>query len=441
MAKDIKMPQLSDTMDSGKILTWLKKEGDQITRGDILAEVETDKANLEIESFDTGTLLKIAIPAGSVAKVGEIIAVLGDAGETVGASAPDSTSQIAPQSETSGTENTASASAPDPTSQVAVKTENVAEANIETPVSSVPATNTENTNSDRLKASPLAKKIAQENKIDLTNINGTGPNGRIVKKDLETIKTSAPVSLASIPNVSETKLPPVPAKAFTGGTRTDLTKMRATIAKRMQESMQVSPHFYMTNVINMGEAKKLREGLKVKEKFKGLSLNHFIIKATAYALSKEPGVNAAMHGEQLYQPAQINIGIITAIDGGLLIPVLKEVDQMKLIDVAFETRAAISRARAGRPTSADLSGGTFSISNMGMYDVENFTAIINPGQGGILAVSGMKEKAIVVDGEIKIGLEMKVTLSVDHRIIDGVTAAQFLAHLKEALEFPALLLV
>ncbi len=415
MAKEIKMPQLSDTMDSGKILAWLKKEGDQITRGDILAEVETDKANLEIESFETGTLLKISIPAGAVAKVGEAIAILGEAGEVVATSTPVAVSTPAAE-------------------VIAEKTPEVQAPTVATPT-------LEASGSDRLIASPLAKKIAKENNIDLTNINGTGPNGRIVKKDLEGGTPAPQVTSASVVNVNETKLPPVPAKASTGGKYSDLTKMRATIAKRMQESMQVSPHFYMTTVINMGEAKKLREGLKVKENFKGLSLNHFLIKATAYALSKEPGVNAAMHGDQLYQPAQINIGIITAIDGGLLIPVLKEVDQMKLIDVAFETRAAISRARAGRPTSADLSGGTFSISNMGMYDVENFTAIINPGQGGILAVSGMKEKPIVIDGEIKIGLEMKVTLSVDHRIIDGVTAAQFLAHLKEALEFPALLLV
>ena len=217
--------------------------------------------------------------------------------------------------------------------------------------------------------------------------------------------------------------------------------MRTTIARRMQESMQQSPHFYMTTIVNMGEAKKLREGLKVKEEFKGLSLNHFIIKATGNALAKAPEVNAAMRGEELFQPDQINIGVITAVDNGLLIPVIREVNKAGLMDVAIETRAAISRARAGKPSPTDLSGGTFSISNMGMFDVENFTAIINPGQGGILAVSSMKEKAVVENGKLTVGLEMKVTLSVDHRIVDGLAAATFLKHFKEQLELPALLLV
>jgi pyruvate dehydrogenase E2 component (dihydrolipoamide acetyltransferase) len=208
----------------------------------------------------------------------------------------------------------------------------------------------------------------------------------------------------------------------------------------MQESVNTSPHFYVTASINMTEALKLREVLKEKAEYKGISVNHLVIKAAAYGLKAEPRVNAAVKDGQIYQPGQINIGIITAIADGLLIPVLKETDKMSLKDVVFEARAAIERARAGRPSSSDLSGGTFSISNMGMFDVENFTAIINPGQGGILAVSAVKEEPVVVKGQIVVGSVMKVTVSVDHRIIDGVMASTFLKHFKEALEVPALLM-
>jgi pyruvate dehydrogenase E2 component (dihydrolipoamide acetyltransferase) len=216
--------------------------------------------------------------------------------------------------------------------------------------------------------------------------------------------------------------------------------MRETIARRMVESVTTSPHFYVTASINMTEALRLREVLKEKPEFKGISVNHLVIKAAAYGLKHEPRVNAAVKDGQIYQPGQINIGIITAIADGLMIPVLKDTDQMSLKDVVFEARAAIERARAGRPSSSDLSGGTFSISNMGMFDVENFTAIINPGQGGILAVSAVKQEPVVVNGNIVVGSVMKVTVSVDHRIIDGVMASTFLKFFKEALEVPALLM-
>jgi pyruvate dehydrogenase E2 component (dihydrolipoamide acetyltransferase) len=216
--------------------------------------------------------------------------------------------------------------------------------------------------------------------------------------------------------------------------------MRETIARRMQESVTTAPHFYVTTSVDMGEAMRLREVLKERAEYKGISMNHLVIKAVAYGLKHEPRVNAAMKNGQLYQPAQINVGIITAIPDGLLIPVLKEVDALSLKDVVFEARAAIDRARAGRPSSTDLSGGTFSISNMGMFDVESFTAIINPGQGGILAVSAVKEQPVVKNGQIVIGSVMKATVSVDHRIIDGVMASTFLKHFKDALEMPALLM-
>ena len=420
------MPQLSDTMSSGKILSWRKSEGDQVKRGDILAEVETDKANLEIESFFNGVLLKVMVPSGTDAKVGEVIAMLGAVGESVST----------------------------PSKPVAaVKT---VIATIQPPAAELPPARTTTsvisntlelvTDEPRIKASPLAKRVAEDLQINLSSIQGSGPNGRIVRRDVEAAAgngSTAPVLETFTAPQSYSRAPAnqVPANsAATAGTLTPLSRMRETIARRMQESVTTAPHFYCTTSVNMGEALRLREALKERAEYKGISVNHLIIKAVAYGLKHEPNVNAAMKNEQLYQPAQINIGIITAIDDGLIIPVLKEADTMSLRDVVFEAKAAIERARAGRPSSNDLSGGTFSISNMGMFDVENFTAIINPGQGGILAVSSVKEQPVVQKGQIVIGAVMKATVSVDHRIIDGVMASRFLKHFKEALEMPALLM-
>lgn len=434
MATDIKMPQLSDTMSSGKILTWRKNEGDTVSRGDILAEVETDKANLEIESFFNGVLLKIQTPAGSTAKVGEIIAVIGQPGESVGTSSgaaatPTPASTPTPVA-TKPAVIPAAAPAQQPTAAVAAASLSVV------------------SGSQRVKASPLAKRVAEQLQVNLSSVQGSGPNGRIVRRDVEAAAggstapemISAPSCASAALQAAPVAAPLVASSEAAQGTLTPFSRMRETIARRMQESVNTSPHFYVTTTINMTEALKLREILKEKPEYKGISVNHLVIKAAAYGLKAEPRVNAAVKDGQIYQPGQINIGIITAIADGLLIPVLKETDKMSLKDVVFEARAAIERARAGRPSPSDLSGGTFSISNMGMFDVENFTAIINPGQGGILAVSAVKEEPVVVKGQIVVGSVMKVTVSVDHRIIDGVMASTFLKHFKEALEVPALLM-
>jgi pyruvate dehydrogenase E2 component (dihydrolipoamide acetyltransferase) len=424
MATDVKMPQLSDTMSAGKILTWKKKEGDQVSRGDILAEVETDKANLEIESFFNGTLLKIMVPASSTAKVGEVIAIIGAAGESVAAGSA-TTPAASPTPTPAAPAPKAAAPAPQP----------AAIPQPATPLSVV-------SGAERIKASPLAKRVAEQLQVNLSSVQGSGPHGRIIRRDVE----AAAGGGSTAPSYHPTPTPP-PAQQFTAvdagqgaGSYTPLSKMRETIARRMQESVTTSPHFYVTTSVDMGEAIRLREVLKERPDYKGISMNHLVIKAVAYGLKHEPRVNAAMKNGQLYQPAQINVGIITAIPDGLLIPVLKEVDTMTLKDVVFEARAAIDRARAGRPSSTDLSGGTFSVSNMGMFDVENFTAIINPGQGGIIAVSATKEQPIVKNSQIVVGSIMKATVSVDHRIIDGVMASTFLKHFKDALEIPALLM-
>lgn len=441
MATEIKMPQLSDTMSSGKILSWKKKEGETIARGDILAEVETDKANLEIESFGQGVLLKISVPAGSTAKVGEIIAFIGQAGEKVEVPSPS-------QNGTAGTKLTPVTSAP-----IQVQTQRQESPSTFSPGLISPALVSSSADaSGRIKASPLARKIARDRNIDLTLIAGTGPAGRIIRRDIEAATAEASASSATpiMPVVSSSAAPsyspaaqnrPAVSAPTTGGRLIPLTKMRETIARRMQESVTQQPHFYVTTTINMMEAKKLREALKESGGFDGISYNHLIIKAAAYGLSKEPRVNRAIKEGMIFEPESINIGIITAIDDGLIIPVLHSADKLALKDLVFEARATVERARAGRPSAQDLSGGTFSISNMGMFDVDSFTAIINPGQGGVLAVSAIKEEPIVYQGSVIPGLTMKATISVDHRVIDGVMAGNFLKHFKQALEVPALLLL
>jgi pyruvate dehydrogenase E2 component (dihydrolipoamide acetyltransferase) len=426
MAVEIKMPQLSDTMSAGKILAWKKKEGERVERGDILAEVETDKANLEIECFHPGTLLKVVAPTGTNAKVGEVIAIIGQAGEQVsaptGAAQTQPAAQAAPVAPAPAAPSPALAAPPRPVSPTAP-----AQGAFVSP--------------DRIKASPLARKVAQQRNIDLATIQGSGPNGRIVRDDVERAGSAA---LAAQPEALRPQLhavtPPARATTESGGQRRPFSKMRETIARRMQESVVEAPHFYTTTSISMTQALRLREVLKERSEFKGISVNHLVVKAAGYALAKEPRVNCAVKDNEVYIPNQINIGIITAIEDGLLIPVVREVDTLALKDLVFEARAAVERAKAGRPSSTDLTGGTFSISNMGMFDVDSFTAIINPGQGAILAVGSVREEPVVRDGQVVIDQRMKVTLSVDHRIIDGVMAGTFLKHFKEALEIPALLM-
>jgi pyruvate dehydrogenase E2 component (dihydrolipoamide acetyltransferase) len=418
-------------MDSGKILVWHKKEGDSVKRGDILAEVETDKANLEIEAFQAGTLLKIATPAGATAAVGQVIAYIGEAGSVIpgGGDTPSRK-----------TSNDAIIQGP-----TAIPSSTPAFVTSTKPI--IDVTPVYGEKRERVKASPLARKLAEGAGVDISNIVGSGPGGRVVKRDIETATSRAPVAAVSVAKATHsetsTEAAPVPARipeAQSGaGTFTPLSKMRSTIARRMQETVQQSPHFYVRSSICMDQLVNLREGLKNRAGYEKVSLNHFVIKAAAYALSIEPAVNCALIDGMLFQPAGIHIGIVTAVKEGLLIPVIRNTNTLSLKDLAFEVRAAVDRARAGRPSSTDLTGGTFSISNMGMFDVDDFTALINPGQGAILAISSVKQVPVVRDGRIEVAHMMNVTISVDHRIIDGVMAGNFLKALKDALENPTLL--
>ena len=416
MAIEVTMPQLSDTMSEGKILSWLVKEGDTVQRGDALAEVATDKADLEIESFNAGTLLKIHAPAGTTVSVGSIIAHIGEAGENVpeigsGAGKAEN-QQPAPMSEPAASPAPAATTTPQP--------QHIA-----------PSANSDG---GRIKISPLAKNLALSHGVDVASIQGSGDGGRIVKRDIESAMNQAPTQPAAAPRAV------APATAQVQGSSAPLSSMRQTIANRMVQSVNEIPHFFMTTKILMDECIKVRASLKALPQYEGITFNHLIVKAAALALRAHPRINAAYRDGSLLQPGNINVGIVTALDDGLMIPVVKNADQLQLADVVYEARGLVQRARAGRPKSDDLTGGTFSISNVGNLAVESFTAIINPGQGAILAVGAIEEEAVVVEGELLISSVMRITLSVDHRIIDGVVGAQFLTELKRLLEDPILLL-
>lgn len=409
MAIEITMPQLSDTMSDGTILAWLKKEGESVGRGDALAEVSTDKADLEIESFHQGTLLKIFKPEGTKVNVGEVIAVIGEPGEKL---------QASPQKS-----NPVPKADPVPAAEPS---------KIETQKSNpVPNANAEDS---RVKISPLAKNLAKSKGLDYSALQGSGDGGRIVKKDVEQ-------SLVGASSAAVVQARPSTQPQSTGLVlREPLSSMRQAIAARMQESTSTIPHFYVTVKIQVDELKKFRETLKPLVQYEGITFNHIIIKAVGLALRKHLRINSRYENAHLVQPQDVNVGIVTALPDGLLIPVIKQADVLPLSEIVSEARGLVQRARAGRPKSDDLTSGTFSISNMGPFGIDNFTAIINPSQGAILAVSSIVEEPVIKGTSISIGSVMNCTLSVDHRIIDGLMAGEFLKDLKEILENPVLLL-
>ncbi len=445
MAIDIKMPQLSDTMDKGTILTWLVKEGETVSRGDALAEVATDKADLEIESFYEGTLLKIHSPEGSTVQVGDIIAIIGEQGEQVADSAPAKT---APVKETEPV--------------VETKVLPPQEFKIEEPQVQPVATASQVTPSslnglERIKISPLAKNIAASHGLDFSTVTGTGEGGRIVKKDIlnaigqaseqtqpsgpaQNIATT-PVVTPSSPQQSSSSQLTSSQGAFSQETKSiPMSKMRSAIATQMVKSVTEMPHFYVTSRIEVDEMIRVRASLKPLPQYEGITYTHMLIKACGLALRKVPRINACFKDGSLVEQGEVNVGIITALPDGLLIPVLKDADSSSLAEIVSDSKALVQRARSARPKPNDLVGGTFAISNMGRYDVESFTAIINPNHGAILAVSGIQQEPVVKGASVVPGNVMRLTLSCDHRIIDGLVAGEFLTELKKLIEDPILLL-
>jgi pyruvate dehydrogenase E2 component (dihydrolipoamide acetyltransferase) len=425
MAEIIKMPRMSDTMEEGNIVAWHKKEGDKVTPGDLLAEIETDKATMDFESLWEGTLLHIAVKDGVVPVEG-LIAVIGKPGE-------DWQSQIGAGEKTASNGQVKS---PEPASAPAA-----AAASASAPVATAPAPTG---GEGRVKASPLAKSIAKESGIDISAVQGSGDGGRVVRRDVEAALENKGAAPAAAPASSAALAATMPAFNIAGGEAFEekaVSQMRKAIARRLSESKFSSPHFYLTMEINMDKAVEVRPKLNELAAPVKLSFNDMVIKAVATALRKHPAVNSSWLGDKIRYNQHISIGVAVAVEDGLMVPVVKHADMKSLSMINQEVKVMAEKARNKKLQPDEMSGNTFTISNLGMFGIEQFTGIINPPDACILAVGAIIQKPIVKDGQIVVGNMMKVTLSCDHRVVDGATGSEFLLTLKGILEEPLRLLV
>lgn len=489
MAKEVVMPRLSDTMSEGTVSKWRKQVGDEVKKGEIIAEIETDKATQDLESYDSGVLTQIVVNEGETVPLGATIALIGAPGDAP-AAAGDGGTPAPPAAATPAAEAPVSAqsapTAPPPAAAAsatlpvpAAPPAAVPPANAQAPAAPVvpaapvngplPATQAATPaapagavqeDGERIKASPVARRMAQEHDINLSTVTGTGPEGRIVKDDIENylrqpaaapVAPVAPAAPAAPETTAAPATPVAPAVEATapeaaptreGVEYFELNRMQRTIARRMVESRQQAPYFYATTEIDMGETGRFRKSLN--EALAGetsVSFNDLVVKACALALRKYPVVNAGWADGRLAMNRDVNIGFAAAVPaeqgpGGLVVPVIRNVDQKSLRQIAIEAKQLIEKARNNRLSETDLSAATFSVSNLGMFEIDQFTAIINPPQSAILAVGSITKKPVVKDDQIVIGERMRVTLSVDHRVFYGLTAAQFLQEVKRVLEHP-----
>jgi len=431
MAIVINMPRLSDTMTEGVVAKWHKQIGDTVNEGDLLAEIETDKATMEFEAFpgQEGKLLYIGTGEGETAPVDTVLAILGEEGEDIealkaGGAAP--AAEAAPAKE----EVSAPAAAPAPEPAPAA-----APAPVPTPAPTAAPVPVATDGS--LKASPLARKLAAEKGVDLSMLKGSGDHGRIVKRDVDSFNPA--IHTSPQPGVSATAAPAAPA-GVENYTDYPVSQMRKVIAKRLSESKFTAPHFYITMDIDMDNAIAARKAMNASGDVK-ISFNDLVVKATALALKKHPAVNSSWMGDFIRVNDHVHIGVAVAIEDGLLVPVLRHADQMALSHISVSVKDLAGKAKDKKLQPADWEGNTFTISNLGMFGVEEFTAIVNPPDAGILAVGGIKQVPVVKDGQVVPGNVMKVTLSLDHRVADGASGAAFLQSLKAYLENPVTMLV
>ena len=431
MAIVINMPRLSDTMTEGVVAKWHKKIGDTVNEGDLLAEIETDKATMEFEAFpgQEGKLLYIGTGEGETAPVDTVLAILGDEGEDI---------ESLKAAEAAPAEAPAEEVAPEP-----VEAPEPAEAPAPAPApvatsAAAPAPAAPVTTDSGVKASPLARKLAADRGIDLNMVQGSGDHGRIVKRDVDSFNpafhTSAqPGAAAAAP------APSAPA-GVENYTDYPVSQMRKVIAKRLSESKFTAPHFYVTMDIDMDNAIAARKAMNASGEVK-ISFNDLVVKATALALKKHPAVNSSWMEDFIRINDHVHIGVAVAIEDGLLVPVLRHADQMALSHISTSVKDLAGKAKDKKLQPSDWEGNTFTISNLGMFGVEEFTAIVNPPDAGILAVGGIKQVPVVKDGQVVPGNVMKVTLSLDHRVADGASGAAFLQSLKAYLENPVTMLV
>ncbi len=404
MAVAVKLPKMSDTMEEGVIVSWQVKVGDELKPGDILAEVETDKATMDLENFEKGTVLHLHAKAGDTIPVDGLIAVMGAKGEDF-----QSLLKVAPKAEVNE----------EVEEEVVIETKEIAEVK---PAANPPLVVSSN-GSGRVKASPLAKMMAKEKGINLGQLSGSGEGGRVVRRDVENYQPAA--SNLAFGQESFTEVP--------------VSQMRKTIAKRLGQSKFTAPHFYLTMEIRMDKAIEARADINGYTDVK-ISMNDLIVKAAAVALTRHPKVNSSWLEDRIRINNHIHVGVAMAVEDGLLVPVVKHANQKSLSQISSEVKDFSKKAKEKKLQPADWEGNTFTISNLGMFGIEEFTAIINPPDACIMAVGAAKETVVVENGEMKVGSVMKVTLSCDHRVVDGVLGSQFLNTFKELLENPVKLL-
>ncbi len=421
MAEVIYMPKLSDTMTEGVVASWLKNVGDAVKSGELLAEIETDKATMEFESFYDGVLLHIGVETGKAAPVNALLAIIGQAGEDI-----SSILNAAPSAEPAKTEEVK------PAPVVETPAPKATPAPAAVPVSAPKTTPKPAVNNDRVYASPLAKKLAEEKGIDLQYVAGSGENGRIVKRDVDHYMPHPNGVSASAGN----------SGGLTTETYTDepISQMRKTIARRLAESKFTAPHFYLTLDIDMDNAMAFRTSVNATEGYK-ISFNDIVVKAVALSLRKHPTVNSSWMGDFIRRNQHVNIGVAVAVEDGLLVPVVRFADTKGFMQISSEVKDFAGRAKEKKLQPADWEGNTFTISNLGMFGIESFTAIVNPPDSCILAVGGIKEVPVVKNGQVVPGNVMKLTLSCDHRVVDGASGSAFLQTFKNYMENPVSMLL
>jgi len=406
MAEVIKMPRLSDTMTDGVVAKWHKKVGDNIQEGDLLADIETDKATMEFESFQEGTLLYIGVKENETAKVDAILAILGDKDEDI---SDLLNSESAPKIDTNNN----------------LEDNNNQDVKVEEIVTDKSVSKIDKSSDRPIKISPLAKRIAKEKNLNISSIQGTGDGGRIIKRDVDSSSNQDAESNHQIRTSLSAKEVPV-------------SQMRKTIADRLSESKFTAPHFYLNMEVEMDSLIENRKIINQKNNVK-ISFNDILVKAVAMAIRKHPDINSSWLGTHIKFHQDINIGVAVAVDNGLVVPVIRNADSKSFSDISSETTMFVSKAKENKLQPADWESNTFTISNLGMFGIDDFTAIINPNDACILAVGAIKERAIVKDGIVVPGNIMRLTLSCDHRVVDGVVGSKFLNTLKDMLESPLMM--
>jgi pyruvate dehydrogenase E2 component (dihydrolipoamide acetyltransferase) len=440
MAEVLNMPKLGFDMEEGTLVRWVKGVGEAINKGEVIAEIETDKATVEVEAQQTGTILKFLAEEDSIVEVGAPIAIIGEEGEDVSAMAGGG--NAGGKAETAPAGNSDAPAKPGPATPGPAATSSNGSSG-----GAAPASENGSGLPEGVKASPLARRMAREEGIDLSQVRGSGPGGRIIRKDIEGFEpgTEAPAAPAIAPGQAGAPMPAAPTYTAPDGADyedIELTRMRKIVGQRTSASFTHVPHFYVTSEIDMAPALALRKQINANlTPETKVTVNDMIVKAVALTLRQFPNLNTHFHGDKLVRHQRVNVGIAVAVDNGLINVVCHDADRRPVSDMAVDNKRMIRAASEGKIRPEDVEGATFTVSNLGMYDVEHFLAIINPPESGILAVGSAKEVPVVIDGEIKVGTRMKATISIDHRVSDGAEGAQFMKHLRELLENPMKLLI